>query len=155
VKISRKHCCVALVDHRFVVRDLDSMNGVWVNGDRVEHSADLAFGDELMIGDLPFTVARHQTPKPERRRPDVPAPPVARRPAPGSGTAMLDGHHLDEDDDDGEHTGMLTGQESFDENMLRSADSRDVVKFSSTFAIPLDDGESGEDFVIPLAELDD
>ena len=51
-KISRKHCAVALVNNRFVVRDLGSMNGVWVNGERVEHSLPLDFGDELMIGDV-------------------------------------------------------------------------------------------------------
>jgi pSer/pThr/pTyr-binding forkhead associated (FHA) protein len=53
-KISRKHCCLALVDNRFVVRDLESMNGVFVNGNRVEHSADVKFGQELVIGDVSF-----------------------------------------------------------------------------------------------------
>ena len=53
-KISRKHCAVALVNNNFVVRDLGSMNGVWVNGDRVEQQAPVGFGDELMIGDVRF-----------------------------------------------------------------------------------------------------
>lgn len=53
-KISRKHCAVALVNNRFVVRDLGSMNGVWVNGTRVEAQAPVGFGDELMIGDVRF-----------------------------------------------------------------------------------------------------
>ncbi len=53
-KISRKHCAVALVNNRFVVRDLGSMNGVWVNGTRVENQASVGFGDELMIGDVRF-----------------------------------------------------------------------------------------------------
>jgi pSer/pThr/pTyr-binding forkhead associated (FHA) protein len=53
-KISRKHCCLALVDNRFVIRDLESMNGVFVDGDRVVHSADVEFGQELVIGDIPF-----------------------------------------------------------------------------------------------------
>ena len=53
-KISRKHCAVALVNNNFVVRDLGSMNGVWVNGDRVEQLAAVGFGDELMIGDVRF-----------------------------------------------------------------------------------------------------
>ena len=146
VKISRKHCCVALVDHRFVVRDLDSMNGVWVNGDRVEHSADLAFGDELMIGDLPFEVARLGVEEPERKRKSAPAP--ATRAAAASGIAVLD-------DDEDERTGMATGQESFDGTNIQTAGSGDAVEYSSTFAIPLDDDDDGEDFVIPLAELDD
>lgn len=53
-KISRKHCAVALVNNKFVVRDLGSMNGVWVNGTRVENQAPVGFGDELMIGDVRF-----------------------------------------------------------------------------------------------------
>lgn len=53
-KISRKHCAVALVNNSFVVRDLGSMNGVWVNGTRVENQAPVGFGDELMIGDVRF-----------------------------------------------------------------------------------------------------
>lgn len=53
-KISRKHCAVALVNNSFVVRDLGSMNGVWVNGTRVENQSPVGFGDELMIGDVRF-----------------------------------------------------------------------------------------------------
>ena len=53
-KISRKHCAVALVNNHFVVRDLGSMNGVWVNGTRVENQSPVGFGDELMIGDVRF-----------------------------------------------------------------------------------------------------
>lgn len=53
-KISRKHCAVALVNNNFVVRDLGSMNGVWVNGTRVETQAPVGFGDELMIGDVRY-----------------------------------------------------------------------------------------------------
>lgn len=53
-KISRKHCAVALVNNKFVVRDLGSMNGVWVNGTRVEAQHPVGFGDELMIGDVRF-----------------------------------------------------------------------------------------------------
>lgn len=55
-KISRKHCALALVNNKFVVRDLGSMNGIWVNGERVENQAAVEFGDELMIGDVVFTL---------------------------------------------------------------------------------------------------
>ena len=55
-KISRKHCAVALVNNHFVVRDLGSMNGVWVNGVRVDGQLPVNFGDELMIGDVSFTL---------------------------------------------------------------------------------------------------
>lgn len=53
-KISRKHCAIALVNNKFVVRDLGSMNGVWVNGERVETQSPVEFGDELIIGDVAF-----------------------------------------------------------------------------------------------------
>ncbi len=77
-KISRKHCAVALVNNRFVVRDLGSMNGVWVNGERVEHSLPLDFGDELMIGDVLY---RLQADK-------AAASPKVAKPVPANGVAM-------------------------------------------------------------------
>ncbi len=55
-KISRKHCCIAQVDNRFVVRDLGSTNGVFLNGTRIRKEATLSVGDDLMIGDVRFRV---------------------------------------------------------------------------------------------------
>lgn len=132
-KISRKHCCLALVDNRFVVRDLDSMNGVWVNGDRVVHSSDVRPGDELTIGDVPFELvnngARGAAPKkqaPESR----PAPEdVTRRDAPGD-----EGVTADDPQDDPNR----------------------VIEFSAEEPLPFSsEGESGDDYVIPLADLDE
>ncbi len=53
-KISRKHCCLAQIDDRIVIRDLGSLNGVWVNGQRVHRQNDLSVGDELSVGDVAF-----------------------------------------------------------------------------------------------------
>ena len=53
-KVSRRHCCVAQVNNHYVVRDLGSTNGVYLNGVRIRREAMLAFGDELTIGDLHF-----------------------------------------------------------------------------------------------------
>lgn len=53
-KVSRKHCCVAQVNESYVVRDLGSTNGVFVNGSRVRKEAGLTMGDELAIGDVRF-----------------------------------------------------------------------------------------------------
>ena len=55
-KVSRKHCCVAVVENRLVLRDLGSMNGVRVNGRRVRKEATLHIGDEVRIGDVGFLV---------------------------------------------------------------------------------------------------
>src|SRR6266498_3072236 len=48
-KISRRHCCIAQVDDHLVVRDLNSTNGIRVNGERVQEAI-LKPGDELTLG---------------------------------------------------------------------------------------------------------
>ena len=53
-KISRRHCCVVQVDESYYVRDLGSMNGVWLNGNKVNREAILKSGDCLCIGDVEF-----------------------------------------------------------------------------------------------------
>lgn len=54
-KISRRHCCIAQVDNRLVLRDLGSMNGIRVNGETVVE-VDLVEGDEITIGDEDFVL---------------------------------------------------------------------------------------------------
>ena len=54
-KISRRHCCVAQVNNKFVVRDLGSTNGVFLNGSRIEKECVIQFGDNLVIGDVRYT----------------------------------------------------------------------------------------------------
>lgn len=56
-RVSRKHCCLAHVNNRLVVRDLGSMNGVWINGKRVERTATMRTGDELAIGDVRYRLS--------------------------------------------------------------------------------------------------
>jgi pSer/pThr/pTyr-binding forkhead associated (FHA) protein len=53
-KISRKHCCVALVNNRYLVRDLGSMNGVWINGKRIERESEIRVGDQVAFGDVTY-----------------------------------------------------------------------------------------------------
>ena len=53
-KISRKHCCIAQVNNKFVVRDLGSTNGIFLNGTRIEKEATIKIGDDLVIGDVHF-----------------------------------------------------------------------------------------------------
>src|SRR3954468_6121630 len=54
-KVSRKHCCIAQVKDYLVVRDLDSTNGVRVNGTRVKEGI-LRSGDELTIGNFRYQI---------------------------------------------------------------------------------------------------
>lgn len=48
-KVSATHCLLHLKEDKLEVRDLDSKNGIYINGMRVEHS-DLFIGDELKLG---------------------------------------------------------------------------------------------------------
>jgi pSer/pThr/pTyr-binding forkhead associated (FHA) protein len=54
-KISRRHCCIAQVNDTFVVRDLDSTNGIRINGEKVVEGR-LIHGDELTIGNHRYQV---------------------------------------------------------------------------------------------------
>ena len=54
-KISRRHCCVALVADHLVVRDLGSTNGIRINGAKVVEG-NLQPHDELMIGNIRYQV---------------------------------------------------------------------------------------------------
>lgn len=94
-KISRRHCCIAQVENRLVLRDLGSMNGVRVNGEAVVE-VDLREGDEITIGDEEFVLElksnpevskknrQNDPPTPEKpkRVPKVPAPSPRRGPLP-------------------------------------------------------------------------
>src|SRR5262245_52601878 len=55
-KISRRHCCIAQVHDYLVVRDLDSTNGILINGVRVIEGK-LVAGDELTIGSHRYQVS--------------------------------------------------------------------------------------------------
>ena len=55
-RVSRRHCCVAQVNDTFVLRDLGSMNGVRINGRRVDSEARIGLGDVVSIGDLGFVL---------------------------------------------------------------------------------------------------
>ena len=53
-KISRMHCALVQVDTQYYIRDLGSLNGVTVAGQRVEKDAKLTNGTEVQIGDVKF-----------------------------------------------------------------------------------------------------
>jgi pSer/pThr/pTyr-binding forkhead associated (FHA) protein len=93
-KISRRHCCIAQVEHYLVVRDLGSTNGIRINGVRVVEGK-LKEGDELTIGNnrfqVRFDMAEAQPAVKPKRPVAVPPPKPAHRPVPD---------HLLEDYDD-------------------------------------------------------
>lgn len=53
-KISRMHCALVQVDTAYYIRDLGSLNGVTVAGERVEKDVKLTNGTEVLIGDVRF-----------------------------------------------------------------------------------------------------
>ncbi|KAF0163349.1 MAG: adenylate cyclase, partial [Caulobacteraceae bacterium] len=48
--VSKNHCIVALVDNGYVLEDLGSLNGTYINGERVEGKRALRPGDEIVVG---------------------------------------------------------------------------------------------------------
>jgi adenylate cyclase len=48
--VSKEHCIVEVRDGRFVLRDLGSLNGTYVNGERVRGEMLLKHGDEIALG---------------------------------------------------------------------------------------------------------
>jgi len=51
--ISRKHCLIFFKNNRFFVRDLESTNGTFLNGAKVDEKA-LNHGDKLQLGESTF-----------------------------------------------------------------------------------------------------
>lgn len=90
VKISRRHCCVALAYDRVVIRDLGSKNGLRVNG-RIVDEAQIYPGDEVAIGPILYRVEGETAPPPgppARSRPE--ATPPTPSPAPTPDTSKPD-----------------------------------------------------------------
>ena len=48
--VSKEHCILEQRDGRFVLRDLGSLNGTYVNGERVRGETVLYHGDDIALG---------------------------------------------------------------------------------------------------------
>lgn len=55
--VSKEHCTIERRQHGFVLRDLGSLNGTYINATRVNGERDLANGDEISLGQ---TKARYE-----------------------------------------------------------------------------------------------
>ena len=72
-KISRRHCCIAQVHDYLVVRDLDSTNGIRINGVRVIEGK-LQTGDELTVGSTRYRVSWEEAADRRPARVQAPSP---------------------------------------------------------------------------------
>lgn len=61
-RVSRRHCCLAVVDGHVLVRDLGSTNGILING-RAVAAGRLEPGDELSIAHLRYRAEPAPTPE--------------------------------------------------------------------------------------------
>lgn len=72
-RVSRRHCCLAQVGDRLMLRDLGSLTGLRVNGYEVEET-ELAPDDEIAIGPILY---RLEAPRPAPlvgQLPDIDSP---------------------------------------------------------------------------------
>ncbi len=84
--VSKEHCHVDLIDGgRWILRDLGSLNGTYVNGERVSERV-LNPGDEIMLGSTRIIFDPDRAPqrgpvtapqRPQAMQPSAPPPPVA------------------------------------------------------------------------------
>jgi pSer/pThr/pTyr-binding forkhead associated (FHA) protein len=89
--ISRRHVQLIRVGGVYKLRDLDSYNGVLVNGRRVEGESDLNAGDQIQLGDYTIVVEEEAASAGVARTPPPPEPSVlsSRRPAVPARLVML------------------------------------------------------------------
>ena len=54
LSVSRYHCWLAFQDGRVLIEDLASVNGTFVNGDRLRERRELKPGDRVLVGNTQF-----------------------------------------------------------------------------------------------------
>jgi predicted component of type VI protein secretion system len=83
-RISRHHCVILVEPERVAVRDLDSRNGTFVNGEKIEAERTLSDGDRLTVGRLELEVqiaADTTSTKGSSPRPAAESQPAPKKPA--------------------------------------------------------------------------
>lgn len=58
--VSRRHAIITLADDRLTLRDLDSRNGTYVNGQRVVGEVKLDPADRLLVGNVELSLIRRE-----------------------------------------------------------------------------------------------
>lgn len=95
--VSRKHARLARTDGQFVIHDLESYNGVRINGRRIDQDTRLEAGDKVVIGDYVLALQNEEADElGTNQQPQAAAIPPARLvmltpPAPGAEFALPEG----------------------------------------------------------------
>lgn len=61
-KASRLHCGVSMMDSDFILKDLSSKNGTFLNGDKIDDTAPIQVGDRFRVGDAVFVLEDEESP---------------------------------------------------------------------------------------------
>jgi pSer/pThr/pTyr-binding forkhead associated (FHA) protein len=141
--ISKRHCALIVRDGKAFIRDFGSMNGTYLNDQRVEGEQELKNDDQLKVGPIHFTVrlevpaapkpaAPNKTPLPPTRPVTKAAPAPNDTPVPATGKAKF----VPSNDDDVDITAMLLGMDDGEEGSSFQGDG-----------VP--DGSTVMDLVIP------
>lgn len=139
-KVSRKHCCIAQVNDTYVVRDLASMNGVRVNGERIDREAPLEIGDEISFGDVRYVLR------------DTRAKPVAE--ANGSQYEADDSESIESPEESLAHEPEPATRPP-PPKPAPAAAYRQPANISQKFPVPISDDDAEVDFAIePSIQID-
>ena len=145
--ISKRHCALIVRDGKAFIRDFGSMNGTYLNDQRVEGEQELKNDDQLKVGPIHFAVRLElpapalatpkpatpsKTPLPATRPVTKTAPAPNDTPVPGTAKAKF----VPSNDDDVDITAMLLSMEDGDES-----------PFSQGGSVP--DGSTVMDLIIP------
>ena len=80
--VSKRHSRIVLKDNRFIVVDLKSTNGTYVNGRKITSPLVVKTGDKIYIGDFILTLEEGAPAYEEPRAPSAPPPPPPSAPPP-------------------------------------------------------------------------
>lgn len=75
--VSDEHCSVVrLRDGKWVLKDLGSQNGTFLNGRRITGETTLKSGDRIQIGKSTFSIKLEELASPQARQTPEPSPPA-------------------------------------------------------------------------------
>jgi predicted component of type VI protein secretion system len=151
--ISKRHCAILQKEGKVFLRDFDSTNGTFVNGERVQGQQELKAGDRLKIGPIevevhletappvnkptppPATKGAKPAAKPETEEAAKPAEKEEAREEKVSASAPRSGGTTDDD-----IAAMLLSGTDVDDDLGSSLSPGDIPEGSTVFDLPLPEG---------------